>query len=116
MLAASNVFGTLPGWLTLAALVAVGWAVIRGGGPQAIGILRDANKTLGDRVKELEELVKTQTSKIASLENSRDVSKALPIALKPLTDAVISHEARAQERADEQLQALTALTRAVQHG
>jgi len=90
MLAAIPWLGTIPGWLTLAALVALALA-LRGGqiGP-AIGYLRDANSALSEQNRQLSERLEALVAENASLHATRD--------LQPLLELVADHEQRADQR------------------
>ena len=92
--AVHEIVGALPSWLTLLSLVAVAWLFIRGGGSTAITSLQAANQVLEKRVHELEVQAKADAATIAELRGRTDVS----IALKPVLESAVAHEARAQER------------------
>lgn len=86
--------GTIPGWLTLGALVGLAF-LLRGGqlGP-AIGYLREANRTLADENKTLTARIADLVTVNAKLHARTD--------LEPLQTALLeqmrTHEDRAQER------------------
>jgi hypothetical protein len=86
--------GTLPAWLTIAALIGTAVMFARGGGGIALGQLRTANRVLAERVRELEESDTTKQRKIAELEGRTNVA----LALVPVLEWTTNHEARAQER------------------
>lgn len=93
MLAASWL-GTIPGWLTLGALVGLAF-LLRGGqlGP-AIGYLREANSTLTDENKALAAKVVTLTAENVELKSRPDLVSLQTALLAQMK----AHEDRAQER------------------
>jgi hypothetical protein len=86
--------GTLPGWLTLASIVALAFA-LRGGqiGP-ALGYVKEANKALERENVELKRQVAELTAQVGTLKARTD--------LAPLQTALVErmsgHEERAQAR------------------
>jgi hypothetical protein len=104
-IAASNILGTLPGWLTLAALLFGLWTLSRGGAGSAVSELSQANKVLEKRLhderREKEGLggeVRDLRTELAELRGRTDFAAALAAALAPLLEWTAGHEARAQER------------------
>lgn len=98
-------FGTLPGWITLALLVAGFVVFLRGGGGIALGHLRDANdvltKTIAAQDAKLEEYanaLREAEREISELRGRTDVSIAIATALGPIIEWSTAHETRAQER------------------
>lgn len=88
-------WGTLPGWLTLAALVgAAFWLPRRGGSGPAIESLEANNRVLEKRVHELEQQGKVDAGIIAELRGRTDVT----LALAPIVEWSTAHEVRAQQR------------------
>lgn len=95
MLSAAVSWGTLPGWLTLVALVgAAFWLPRRGGGGPAIASLEANNRVLEKRVHELEQQGKLDAQTIAELRGRTDVT----LALAPIVEWSGRHEERAQQR------------------
>jgi hypothetical protein len=86
--------GTLPGWLTLAALAGTALLFARGGGGVAVGQLRTANRVLAERVRELEQSELSMNRQIAELEGRTNVA----LAIVPVIEWTTNHEQRAQER------------------
>lgn len=86
--------GTIPGWLTLGALIGLAF-LLRGGqlGP-AIGYLREANHTLADENKSLTEQVAVLVTQNAKLHARTDLAPLQAALLKQMQ----THEERAQER------------------
>lgn len=96
---AQNWLGTLPGWLTLAALLLTAFFIWRGGGGTALSTLQTANRVLEHRVHELEQQAKVDTAKIAELTGKTDMA----MAIKPFMEWATLHELRASERHDKTL-------------
>lgn len=96
---AQNWLGTVPGWLTLAALVITGFLIWRGGGGTALSTLQTANRVLERRVHELEQNAKHDATKIAELTGKTDMA----LAVKPFMEWATTHELRATERHDKTL-------------
>jgi outer membrane murein-binding lipoprotein Lpp len=92
----SSWVGTLPGWLTLFALVVAARIFARGGGGAAIDSLETANRVLEKDVDRLKAELAEQTKTIATLRSKTDVAEALA----PLSELIRNHEARAQLRFD----------------
>lgn len=90
--------GTLPGWLTLAALIAAAWTFHRGGGGEALRALRDTNEVLAETVETQREKLQEAEKQIAQLQGKTDVSIALVTALSPINEWTAGHETRAQDR------------------
>ena len=90
----ADITGTLPGWLTLGAVIAAAWSFRRGGGGTAIASLEAANRILEKRVHELEEGAREKDKELAELRGRTDVS----LALQPLVDMVALHEQQAATR------------------
>lgn len=86
--------GTLAGWLTLVSIVAIAVVLWRGKAGEAVGILRDANEVLADRVKELEAKVSSNELTITELRAKTDVT----MALQPLIEWAGSHEGADERR------------------
>lgn len=100
---AATPWGTLPGWLTLAALVgAAFWLPRRGGGGPAIASLEANNRVLEKRVHELEQQGKIDAATIAELRGRTDVT----LALAPIVEWSTRHEDRAQQRHEGTLKVL----------
>jgi hypothetical protein len=99
--------GTLPAWITLLALAVVGWYVVRGQSGTALGILRDSNQVLTDRIRALQEEAKRDRARIAELEATRSlevIAEQREVANARL--AVVVHEAEAAHRRAEERHAL----------
>lgn len=97
MLGAALDWGTLPGWLTLAALIgAAFWLPRRGQTGPAIESLEANLRVLERRCHELEQQGKTDAATIAELRGRTDVT----IALAPIVEWSGRHEERAQQRHD----------------
>jgi hypothetical protein len=96
---ALSVFGTLPAWLTLGAVVGAAWVFSRGGGGTAIATLVEANRVLEKRVHEQDLKISDQDKVIAELRGRTDLS----LSLKPIIDWTSLHDQRAQERHDKTL-------------
>jgi hypothetical protein len=90
MLAAIPLLGTVPGWLTFAAVIVLAY-LLRGGqlGP-AISYLRETNRTLSEQNRQLTEQLAGVVAENAKLHATRD--------LAPLLELVADHEARAATR------------------
>lgn len=101
-LLAQSWLGTLPGWLTLAALLAGTYIFIRGGGGTALETLETANRVLTKRIDVLEKSGAEKDLKIAELTGRTDVA----LALGPVLKWTIEHETRAQERHEATLNVL----------
>jgi hypothetical protein len=100
----SGILGTLPGWLTFAGVILAAWIFYKGGGGTAISSLQAANTVLEKRVHDLETQARHDNATIAELRGRTDVS----IALKPILEWTVHHEARAQQRHEEQMKLQTA--------
>ena len=101
VIAAANV-GTIPGWLTLVVLLAVAFILIRGGAGQAVEGLQATNRELQRQIHELQRQVETLSKENAELKGRTDVT----VAIAPLIEWSVHHEARAQERHDGTLKVL----------
>lgn len=99
---ATSIFGTLPGWLTLAALLGAAWLFKRGGGGTAIESLVTANRVLEQRVDALETAGKEKDAQIAELLQKTDVT----IATRPIAESLTAHEDRAAARHEATLKVL----------
>lgn len=88
--------GTLPGWLTLLALLGFGRAIVRGGGGQAVEILQTANGVLAKRIDVQDALIQTQAAQIAVLQGKTDVT----LALRPIVEEMKRHEEHAAQRSE----------------
>lgn len=86
--------GTLPGWLTLVALVVAARIFARGGGGAAIDSLETANRVLEKEVDRFKARQADDTATIATLRSKTDVAEAL----QPLAELIRGHEERAQTR------------------
>ena len=93
MLAASWL-GTLPGWVTLGALLSAAWVFLRGGGSTAIGELQTANKVLERAVHDLRAQIADLTVKLAAAEARTD----FVVAMAPIVRAQEAHELNAERR------------------
>lgn len=100
--------GTLPGWLTLLSVCAVGFFVWKGSGGQALEILQRANSVLAAQVEKLTSQNVEQAREIAVLQAKTDVS----LALKPIVAAIERHENRAEVRSEEIVAALQRIGKA----
>lgn len=95
---AAIAFGTLPGWLTLGALVFLAYFLRGVAGGQAVDILREQRDILAARVTELETTNSDLTKRITELEARTDVSLAIGPALVPVVAALQAHEVNAEHR------------------
>ena len=100
--AATAAYGTLPGWLTLVGVVAVAFILMRGGAGQAVEGLQATNRELQRQIHELQRQVETLSKENAELKGRTDVT----VAIAPLIEWSVHHEARAQERHDGTLKVL----------
>ncbi len=91
---AAFAFGTLPAWLTLAALLSAGILFYRGGTGTAVSGLQDVNRELERQIKERDGKISALERINAELRASRDVA----VAIEPVIEAMQAHEKRAQER------------------
>lgn len=92
-------FGTLPGWLTLLALVAGIWKISQSGGGAAVSELSEANKVLADRLQSTRDEMGSEIRDLR-VENAGLKAKTdITIALAPLVTDLKAHEERSQERA-----------------
>lgn len=91
-------FGSLPGWITLAVLVAGFYVFVRGGGGVALGHLKDANEILTQTISEQDTKLREAEREISELRGRTDVSIAIAAAMGPIVEWSSSHEMRAQER------------------
>jgi uncharacterized protein YigA (DUF484 family) len=107
--------GTLPAWITLLALAVVGWYVVRGQSGTALGILRDSNQVLTDRIRALQEEAKRDRARIAELEATRSLEVIAEQVQQGFAEqrevanarlAVVVHEAEAAHRRAEERHAL----------
>lgn len=103
LLLATGWLGTLPGWLTLAALLAGTYLFVRGGGGTALETLETANRVLVKRVDDLEKSAAKKDQQIAELKGRTDVA----LAIGPVLKWTIEHESRAQQRHDATLAVLS---------
>lgn len=110
--------GTISGWATLLALVVVGYFVVRGGGGQALTILRESNEVLVKKNEELSDVAASQAMRISELERTRTlepiVSEVAGLA-KSIERILSVHEQRAQERHEGQLRAMEAIAGRLEH-
>jgi hypothetical protein len=102
MVAADISVGTASSWAALIVLAIVAWVVYRGGGGTALGVLRDANAVLEQRVHDLEQKGEEDGKMIAVLKARTDVAQALA----PLMAWAHAHETNAGKRSAEQLAVL----------
>jgi hypothetical protein len=97
--------GTIPQWLTVAALILLAWS-LRGGqlGP-ANDWLRTANKTLREEANELRQRLNSSEAEVVALRATRD--------LEPMAAAIAAeierHEQASAKRDSELLRALSAI-------
>lgn len=89
-----QVWGTLPGWLTVVGIVFVGITLWRGGTGTALDTLIATNHVLEDEVKKLRDADRAKDKEIATLQARTDIA----LALSPLLDWSRTHEIHAQER------------------
>lgn len=87
-----QVLGTIPGWLTLAALLVTAWLIYRGGGGQALDVLERANRVLTEELKRRDAKEAEQAKEIAELRATR--------SLEAITDTVVSQFDQQQKRAE----------------
>lgn len=94
--------GTIPGWLTLITILAIAWAMIRGGTGTAVAGLQDTNRELVRQIEErkVKELVLEKEN--AELRGAKDVT----VAILPVLIALEKHEDRAAERSVKTLKIL----------
>lgn len=91
--------GTLPGWLTVIAVVTAAWIFYRGGGGTAVSGLSDTNR-------ELERQIKVGEGKLSALERVNAelrAEKDVTVAIMPVLETLRMHEERAQERHERML-------------
>ena len=93
-LVAAASWGTIPGWLTLVSLLAVGFMLIRGGAGQAVEGLQATNRELQRQIHVLQEQVRELTKENSELRGRTDIT----VALTPILEWSVNHEQRAQER------------------
>lgn len=98
--------GSLPGWITLAVLVAGFYVFVRGGGGVALGHLREANEVLTATIEAQDGKLREAEREISELRGRTDVSIAIAAALSPIIEWSGSHEKRAQERHEASLKIL----------
>lgn len=91
---AENWVGSAPGWLTLVAVVVVGFYFVRGAGGTALSTLETANRILEGRVHELETQGRADAKLIAELKARTDIA----VQIQPLVKWTGEHEHRDQER------------------
>lgn len=108
MIEANQLLGTLPGWLTLFALLTTLIVFARGGfgSSEAIRSLRDARDVLNDTVEGQRNKLDDANKEISELKGKTDVTIALVSALNPINEWTIKHEQRAQERHEATLEVL----------
>lgn len=95
-------WGTVPGWATLVVLLIVGWIMLRGGAGQAVEGLQATNRELQRQITELQTQVTGLTNENAELRGRTDVA----IVMKPVIEAVTSHERQAERRSAAMLSVL----------
>jgi hypothetical protein len=88
--------GTIPGWLTLLSLAVVGYYVVRGQAGPALTIMRESNRVLTDRVKDLEAQLALNRSRITELEGTR----SLEVIGEQISAAFDAQRERAERRLD----------------
>jgi hypothetical protein len=91
---AASILGTVPAWLTVAAVVIGAWLIWKGGGGTALGTLQTANRILERRVRDLEAQSREDAKLIAELQGKTDMA----LAVQPFMAWAETHEARAEER------------------
>jgi hypothetical protein len=110
MLAAvPGIFGTIPGWLTLAGVLALAWYLRGAAGGQAIEILREQRDVLAERVTELEAALNDALRRVTELEAKKDVALAIGPALQPIADSVAKHEEADERRHGEMASAFSSI-------
>jgi hypothetical protein len=93
-------FGSLPGWITLAVLLAAFIVFLRGGGGVALSHLRDANEELTKTIARQDAKLREAEREISELRGRTDVSIAIATAIGPIVEWSSAHESRAQDRHD----------------
>lgn len=86
--------GTVPGWLTLLALLGAAWVMWRGGSPQAIGGLQSANRELAKQLRDAHDKIHTLETQVRALEQKTDLTEALA----PLLAWAQQHEVASEKR------------------
>jgi hypothetical protein len=94
LLVAASILGTVPAWLTVAAVVVGAWLIWRGGGGTALSTLQTANRVLEQRVRDLERQALNDAKMIAELQGKTDMA----LAVQPFMAWAETHESRAVER------------------
>lgn len=99
---AAPIWGTIPGWLTLAGIVAGLVVFARGGmgSGEAVRSAREARDVLSETVESQRVKLDDANKEIATLQGKTDVTLALVTALSPISEWTTLHERRAQERHD----------------
>ena len=92
--AGAQVWGTLPGWLAVVGVVALGLILLRGGAGTAVEGLQATNRELQRQIHELRDKVDTLTAENAELRGRTDVT----LALAPFMVWAESHEKHAERR------------------
>lgn len=98
MLLGGLAVGSLPGWLTLAALVVLAWFLRGTAGGQALDILREQRDVLASRVTEQDQTITHLTKRVTELEAKTDVTLAIGPALLPVVATLQDHEVNAERR------------------
>lgn len=90
----ASYLGTLPSWLTLLTIAALGYVYLRGGSGTAVSGLQDTNRELVRQIHELQNENTDLRERVRTLEAMTDVATALV----PVVAALEAHETRAQQR------------------
>ena len=94
--------GSLPAWLTLAAVSVVGYYFVKGAGGTALATLETANRILEGRVHQLETHGTADQKLIGELKARSDLS----VQIAPVIKWMGEHDAREQERFEKTIQVL----------
>jgi tRNA A37 N6-isopentenylltransferase MiaA len=95
-------FGTLPQWLTVFSILALGIPIVRGATGIAVKSLRDEKHELERLTREQAEKIRVQTAEIMELRATRDLA---PVQ-SAMVEAMGQHEQRAADRAEKVLAVL----------
>ena len=96
---AISILGTVPAWLTVAAVVIGGYVIWKGGGGTALNTLQTANQVLERRVHDLEQQALGDAKMIAELKGKTDMA----LAVQPFMTWAETHEERAAIRHEKTL-------------
>ena len=99
---AAATWGSLPAWLTAAAVAALAYVLVRGGAGQAVEGLQATNRELQRQITELKGKVDDLTAENAELRGRTDVA----LAIAPAVVAVKEHELQAARRSERVLTVL----------